>query len=77
VTPIVVSNELYGDTFGVLRRIWATGALVDMVYTPPIGTVLDLHFIQELQGSPVAMVARARVLLIEERRVVFEFLGWT
>jgi hypothetical protein len=62
VTPIVVSSELYGDSFAVLHAINTLGCIVAMGYAPPIGTKVALHFVQELQGSPVGMSVQALVM---------------
>ena len=44
MTLIVVCSPTYGDTFAVVRASSSRGVFVEMVYIPPIGTELRVHF---------------------------------
>lgn len=59
MSVVVVSSILYGDTFGVVREITPATMLVDMVYTPPIGSLMSLKI----------------VYVGEDHRTIFVFSG--
>lgn len=43
-TLVVIGSEVYGDVFAVARNVSSSGALVEMPYAPPLGTIVTVHF---------------------------------
>ncbi len=62
---VVVSSSLYGDSFGILRRLSTAGLVIEMCFAPPVGTELDVHF-QHLRlrdnDGPDEIIARCTVV---------------
>jgi hypothetical protein len=59
---VVIGSELYGDSFAIARNVSAGGILVEMTYSPPLGTVVTVHF-QHARGEDLLdeIVVRAEV----------------
>ena len=45
MTVVVVDNELYGAVSAIAIKVSSDALLLDMCYSPPIGTIFAVHFV--------------------------------
>lgn len=76
---VVIGSEIYGGTIAVVHDATPLGVVVAMCYTPPLGTVVTIHFENTRADETVdELVARAEAVhhgyVGETRMVTLRFL---
>jgi hypothetical protein len=63
MTVVVVDSEIYGTALGIAREVSADSMIVEMSYTPPIGTDVTIYFRHAEEAEIVGeIVVRAEVV---------------
>lgn len=74
---VKIGSELYGDTFAVVIGPLRNTMRVAMVYRPPVGSQLTVHFEHPRDdGEPDEIVARAEVISHRDGEVVLQLLAF-